>query len=101
MNGYKGWRNFREIVKSEVQLPRILLLRTSVNKESTSPTSRVDVAGAIIIHSRSSFLEGRERRRSSQSRLLSRSLFRRSRTCTPPAPHLPSPCTFAETPAHP
>src|SRR5215216_7916550 len=69
-------------------------LGTSVNNESTSPTLRVDVAGAIIVHSLTSFLEERERRRSPQSRLLSRSLFRRSRTYTPPAPDPPSPCIF-------
>jgi hypothetical protein len=30
MNGYKGWRNFRKSAEGEV--PRILLLGTSVNK---------------------------------------------------------------------
>jgi hypothetical protein len=29
MRGYKGWRNFRELETLEVQLPRILLKRTS------------------------------------------------------------------------
>src|SRR5215204_4091735 len=82
-------------------LPGIYLRPTSVNNESTSHTLRADVAGAIIVHSLTSFLEGRERRSSPQSRLLSRSLFRRSRTYTPPAPDPPSPCIFEETPAHP
>src|SRR5215204_2270859 len=67
-------------------LRRIYLRRTSVHNESTSTKFRVDVAGAIIVHSPSSFLEARERRRSPQSRLSSRALFRRSRTYTPPAP---------------
>jgi hypothetical protein len=32
MGGYKAWRNFRESLKAEVQLRRITLPRTSVNK---------------------------------------------------------------------
>ena len=76
------------------ELRRINLLGTSANNEATSQTLRMDVAGAIIFHSLCSFLEGRERRRSPQSRLSSRSLFRRSRTYTPPALDPPSPCIF-------
>ena len=93
------YANIVELRKSEVR--RKPILGTRVNNEATSPTLRVDVAGAIIVHSLSSFLEGRERRGSPQSRLLSRFLFPRSRTYTPPAPHPPSPCIFAETPEHP
>jgi hypothetical protein len=32
MRGYKGWRNFRELETLEVQLPRIPIPRTRVNK---------------------------------------------------------------------
>src|SRR5215217_4967224 len=95
----EGGANFGELRQGEVR--RKPILGTSVNKESTSPTLRADVAGAIIVHSLPSFLEGGEHRRSPQSRLLSRSLFRRSRTYTPHAPHPPSPCIFQGTPAHP
>src|ERR671913_2636684 len=43
---------------------RTPVLGPSVNNESACPTLRVDVAGAIIVHSLSAFLEGREPRRS-------------------------------------
>jgi hypothetical protein len=33
MRGYKGWCNFRELETLEVQLPRMLLKRTSENAQ--------------------------------------------------------------------
>jgi hypothetical protein len=36
MRGYKGWRNFRELETLEVQLPRMLLKRTSENPQNAN-----------------------------------------------------------------
>jgi hypothetical protein len=57
-----------------------------VHNDSTSPTLRVDVAGAIIFHSLSSFLEGRERRGSPQSRLFQGLYFVGLARTLPPLP---------------
>ena len=48
MRGYKGWRNFREIVKSEVQLRRTPFGRSSRNDASGNLGGREGCSPALL-----------------------------------------------------